>query len=153
MRRRTSCLSSVTMIATRRAATVVLVCLAATLSGESHDLSERIPGRERCSNGVCFVSTEVSGVSSKLTEPELHQASPSSPSPTPDARRKRSRRVAYSHEDISANEGLQPLLTAFRESLSGRTERAVDAPHVHSEPFSSADTRLRDRGEEVGIDN
>ena len=49
-------------------------------------------------------------------------------------RKKRGRRVGFSHEDITGDDALRPFLQAFRDSLSGRAEDAGFATEQEQVP-------------------
>lgn len=69
------------------------------------------------------------------------------------SRRRRKRRVGFSHQDIASDESLRPLLQTFRDSLSGRSEKdAVDtAAREEGATHSAADTwtPMAEEGHEV----
>lgn len=69
------------------------------------------------------------------------------------SRRGRKRRVGFSHQDVASDESLRPFLQAFRNSLSGRSDKdAVDiAAREEGSAYSTADnwTPVTKEGHEV----
>lgn len=118
-----------------RLATVVF--LAALSGGVCHG-DEAIAAKEFCAEGACPTSSTWSDTSAKSTNPELPQAGLAGR----DAQARRTRRVGFSHEDISGDESLRPFLSTFRESLAKGAEDAVESVHVHSRRSSVADTAV-----------
>lgn len=124
------------MPANRRLATV-LVCLAA-LSSEECQGGEALVGKKLCDEGTCSISTTWSDTSAKSMNPEWLQAGPAHR----DAQARRTRRVSFSHEDISGDESLRPFLATFRESLAKGAEDTVESVHVHAGRFSVGDALI-----------
>ena len=115
----------------------VLVCLAA-LSREVCQGGEALVGKEFCDEGAWPISSTWSDTSAK-SYPELLLAGPAER----DAQARQTRRVGFSHEDVSGDESLRPFLSTFKESLAKGAEDAVDSAHVHSRRSSVADALIR----------
>lgn len=126
------------MPATYQLATV-LACLAALSSGFQGDETEALVGKEFCAEGACPISIGSTLSDTSTTNPELLQAGPADR----DAQARRTRRVGFSHEDVSGDESLRPFLSTFRESLAKGDEDAVDPVHMHSRRSSIADTLIQ----------